>query len=263
MLKTLQILTLTISVVLFTAMLYQNSWISIKQKGYSVMYTKADNAHISEYLPFFEDGKSTVEGFFQTPFSSYFHIYIHPTRTSLDNTWQKDWNLPSFTSECWMVASGTAKKLDVISPKKWDSLACEHSYVQRLKVKRLLTHELVHVYHGQKNTSPDFSETMGIDWFVEGLAVYVSGQLDSDRLNRLKTFLKNNPGSPPTLNHFWKGKNKYGLSGSMVKYIDKKYGRDKLYELLSYNTLDSLLSSLNISEIRLIQQWKRSLLESK
>ena len=108
--------------------------------------------------------------------------------------------MPSFKSECWMVASGIAGKLDMISPKMWDKEACEHSYSETEKVQQLITHELVHVYHAQLNNSPDFSDTEAIDWFVEGLATYASGQCDSSRIKEIKKAIAENK-IPGTLAH--------------------------------------------------------------
>jgi hypothetical protein len=127
--------------------------------------------------------------------------------------------MPEFKSECQMVASGIATKLDVISPKMWDTEACEHYYSDNQKTQRLITHELVHVYHGQWNQSPDFSNVEGIDWFVEGLATYASGQCDEQRIADVKKAITENK-VPSSLDNFWTGKNKYGLSGSVVQFID-------------------------------------------
>lgn len=60
------------------------------------------------------------------------------------------------------------------------------------KTQQLITHELVHVYHGQLNASPDFSNVEGIDWFVEGLATYASGQCDSLRISEIKKAISGN-----------------------------------------------------------------------
>ena len=115
-----------------------------------------------------------------------------------------------------MVASGIAGKLDMISPKVWDKEAYEHSYSEPEKVQWLTTHELVHVYHAQLTSSPDFSDTEGIDWFVEGLATYTSGQCGSSRIKEIKKAIAENK-IPGTLDGFWKGNLKYGLSGSFNK----------------------------------------------
>jgi hypothetical protein len=127
-----------------------------------------------------------VKSFFDEEYKNSFTIALHPNRASLDSTWRKDWNMPSFKSECWMVASGVGARMDIIAPAKWDQQSCDHHYADKEKTLRLISHELFHVYHGQLNASPDFSKVNNIDWFVEGLATYASGQCDSSRLSSIK-----------------------------------------------------------------------------
>jgi hypothetical protein len=233
----------------------RDKWIIEKQNGYSLFYTTPDKKNIDEYNVYFENGKRTVEEFFQAPFHTGFDIYIHPDRASLDSAWQKDWDMPDFQSQCWMVASGVAHKLDLISPKMWDNLSCEHSYSDTLKTQRLITHEFVHVYHGQQNASPDFSDVSGMDWFVEGLAVYVSGQCDSTRIAQVKKAISENS-VPETLEDFWNGNLRYGLSGTVVMFLDKEFGREKLISLLRYNNIEALLISLETDGSEIIDGWK-------
>ena len=166
------------------------------------MFTKTDQQNIDEYKVFFKNGKNTVEDFFDASFIHDFDVYIHPDRRSLDSAWQKDWKMPDFNSQCWMVASGISHKLDIISPKRWDSLSCEHSYTERLETQKLISHEMVHVFHGQRNQSPDFNDISGVDWFIEGLAVYASGQCDSIRMSEVKKAISNN-NHPQSLGEFW------------------------------------------------------------
>ncbi|WP_299366678.1 hypothetical protein [Winogradskyella sp.] len=241
--------------VLTSFTIFQNNWIIEKHEGYALCYTDMDRANISEYQSYFEKGKTSVEKFFSNPFKTDFSIYIHPSRKSLDSTWQKNWNMPNFKSQCWMVASGVSNQLDIISPKKWESLACEHIYSDSTKTQNLITHELVHVYHGQYNVSPDFSDVVGIDWFVEGLAVYASGQCDSIRIKDVKSALSEGE-IPEKLANFWSGKLKYGLSGTLVMYLDKAYGREQLISLLTYNNLKEITETLGVTEDDMLSGWK-------
>ena len=230
-------------------------WNTYEQGGYHVSYTLLDQHNIKEYETYFTKGKRRVEAFFQNPFKDHFYINIHPSRVSLDSTWQRDWGMPDFKSQCWMVASGIAAKLDIISPKQWDSLACEHSYSNPIHTQRLITHELVHVFHGQRNVSPDFSDLTGMDWFVEGLATYASGQCDATRSSEVKNALIRNE-IPDTLSAFWSGKLRYGLSGTVVMYLDARFGRKKLSSLLRYNHLEDLLLTLETTESELLRDWR-------
>lgn len=60
-----------------------------------------------------------------------------------------------------------------------------------------------------------------------------------------------------SLDKFWTEKLKYGLSGSVVMYLDKICTRTKLIQLLKYNKLADLLLSLNITESALLDGWKK------
>lgn len=109
------------------------NWIIEKHKGYNLLYTSTDKKNKKEYIMLVENGLLSVKTFFNSSYNKLFDIYVHPNRYSLDSSWQKDWNMPDFKSECWMVASGVATKLDMISPRLWDKKACEHIYSETKK----------------------------------------------------------------------------------------------------------------------------------
>jgi len=159
-----------------------------------------------------------------------------------------------------MVASGISQKLDMISPVRWIIQSCEHDYTNKDETQRLVTHELVHIYHAQVNRSKDFSETDNLDWFVEGLATYASGQFTKDKLAQVQQAVKEN-NVPVSLNDFWKGKMRYQLSGSVLLFVDKIYGRKKLISLLPFTKKSEILSELNTTEERLMADWKAFLLK--
>jgi len=229
-------------------------WKSEKFPGYQVYYTAADSADIRDYNELIRNGISHVSSFFRSSYKTGFNVFIHPDRHSLDSTWQKAWNMLAYKSECWMVASGVGSGIDLISPKRWKEVACEHDYNETSKTQQLITHELVHVFHGQWNVSPDFSTTEGLDWFVEGLATYASGQCDSVRMAEVRNAVSANQ-VPQSLDDFWSGRLRYGLSGSVVMFLDHKYGRPRLMELLSFNKKTDILGNLNITESELLHEW--------
>lgn len=239
--------------------LLNDHWMMEAHEGYSIYFTNSDADNLKDYAVLFENGRKSVVDFFGDSFQGKFDINVHPNRASLDSTWQKDWNMPGFKSQCWMVASGVSDKLDVLSPKTWKQTACEHDYADSTETQRLITHELVHVFHGQLNISPDFSDVHGIDWFVEGLATYASGQCDETRISEVQMAVREN-NFPQNLSYFWTGNLRYGLSGSMVMYLDKTYGRDKITDLLKFNTLSAVLESLGTSESEILNGWKSYML---
>jgi hypothetical protein len=232
------------------------TWKTEKHIGYKLLYTTQDKESKKEYLLYIERGIDTVRNFFGVTFKNEFEVYVHPNRNSLDAQWRKDWYMPDFKSECWMVASGVAAKLDLLSPQCWDKESCEHDYADKTKTQQIITHELVHVFHGQSYVSPDFSDVTGLDWFVEGLATYASGQMSQVRLSEISKAVAKNK-IPSSLDNFWTGKLKYALSGSIVKYIDEKYGRSKLIELLKFNKQNEILGALETTESDLLNGWKK------
>ncbi len=225
--------------------------------SYHIRHDSIDIQQAQQIALWLNEGQDTIEAFFDRGFEHEYDVYIFSERDSLDKQWQKDWNMPEFKSQCWMVASGIAHRLDILSPRVWQTQACEHDHSDTLESKKLIIHELVHVFHGQNNPSPTFENVENIDWLVEGLAVYVSGQLNEERLNRAK-IEATEKGLPTKLADIWKGQNKYGFAGSMVKFIDNKYGRVVLVKLIAYTKASEILDILNISEETLIQEWTRS-----
>lgn len=242
-------------------MMPEDGWQTVRKSGYSYNYKVADAANNGDYQKLIDDGIASVRQFTGSSYKNEFAVYIHPDRASLDQQWQKDWNMPDFKSECWMVASGVGTRLDMIAPKAWDQQSCEHSYKDKDKTQRLITHELFHVYHGQQNVSPDFSEVIDLDWFVEGFATYASGQCDAARMSEVRKAIEANA-APTSLNIFWTGKLKYGLSGSVVMYIDRTYGREKLKSLLPFKKKEDLLNSLGVNEGDLLTGWKDFILKN-
>ncbi len=248
---------ITLAVLLWASIAQgQNPAMTKEFAKYFIRYTAESESQLSSYLKLFDRGMVEVETFFGKQYDSKFTIRLHPNRASLDRQWQQDWKMPDFKSECWMVASGISSQLDLISPHQWKSESCEHDYKDSLAAKELIIHELVHVFHGQQNASGDFSQVENIDWFVEGLATYASGQLNEKRLADVKAVIANGL-VPSTLDNFWTGKLRYGLSGSVVKFIDHKYGRQVLISLLKTQKKADLLAALKIDEPTLLDQWKK------
>jgi len=232
-------------------------WDSLVRKEYTLHYTKADKDKIITIDDELQSGFKHIVDFFHHSFINKFDVYIFPGRTLMDKQWQKDWGDSAFQSQCWMIASGVGHRLDILSPNAWEKEACDHNANDSIEIRQVIWHELVHVFHGQYNPDHSFNYIEKLDWLVEGVATFVSGQLDAKRLQRIKQIISEDK-APLSLDSFWKGQEKYGLSGSMVAYIDNKYGRNKLFELLKLTNKAAALKSLGISEIQLLADWKNS-----
>lgn len=231
----------------------------LTQQGefYRLHYQTIDKSQADKIAKWLDQGQSGVTGFFKSDFKKEFDVYIFPERDSLDAQWQKDWNMPEFKSQCWMVASGIAHRLDILSPRVWPTQGCEHDSSNEEATRKLVLHELIHVFHGQYNPSPTFENIDNIDWLVEGIAVYASGQLDIERIARAKSAILEG-GGPELLANMWKGEHRYGYSGSLVAYIDQTYGRDVLIQLIGLTTAEEVLTLLDVTEEELLKQWRLS-----
>lgn len=196
-------------------------------------------------------GKRSVEQFFGQKFLRSFRTIVCTDRASFDGYMMSRWK---FTSEPWMVATGVSDAFVILDPNTWKQQTVEHDGDDRMHVQQIVAHELTHVFHEQHNPTKDFTGADEIGWFIEGLATYVSGQL---RFGKSKDALEAiNTGKAPTrLIDAWSGRYRYGVCGSMVEYIDLKYGSERLKSLLVATSQAEVLRALNTTESDFISDW--------
>jgi hypothetical protein len=200
-------------------------------------------------------GIARVENYFDAKFTAAFDVQLFSTRQELDAYWGRLWGVPSFESSCWMVASGQEDTLVLLTPGAWDEFACEHDPRNAGHAANLITHELVHVFHDQANSVYAFEGMDPLGWFVEGLAAYVSGQLDTGELAPAIDAIRTN-NVPTSLATAWSGKYRYGVCGSIVQFIDRVKGRDTIKQLLAATSETDALNTLGWSEIELLTMWQ-------
>lgn len=198
-------------------------------------------------------GEAAVVAFFGEPFREDVRVTIAADRAEFNAAFPPEWGMTS--TECWMVGTGVAGFLAVLSPSAWARDACEHNATDPSEFQAIVTHELVHVYHGERNPTGDFTGMDDLGWFVEGVAILVAGQLgDDDRASAADAIAE---GAAPTrLAAAWSGKYRYGVSGSMAAYLDAKWGREKTKSLLAAVTQEELLASLGVTEDEFIAGWR-------
>lgn len=229
-----------------------------QQMGADVRAGPLDTATARALRPVIEQARARIEGFFGSPFRDPVTITLVPDRAAFTAVLRETWGVPE--TACWMVATGVADFLIVLSPRVWREQACEHDPADSQHVRDIITHELVHAYHGQHHPSRDFdfpaAEEMG--WFIEGLATYAAGQLDRPRLATAQQALAANA-LPARLQDAWSGRYRYGVSGSLVRFIDQRFGRRTLISLLPAASNGALLAPLHLTEAELLGAWRESL----
>jgi hypothetical protein len=220
---------------------------------YRIVAADADKELVADLKRHLDDGKKKVERFFGSPFKSSFVVEICPNRAALDDYFTKRWKMPK--TQAWMVAAGIADQLVLLSPRVWKTEAAEHNPSDVAYVRDLIAHELTHVYHGQHNPRPNFDGMDDMGWFVEGLAVLASGQLERSQKGRAAEALKAGR-APAKLADAWSGRYRYGVCGSMVEFLDHTKGRDVIKKLLSAVTNEEALRILNTTEQKFLDDWK-------
>jgi hypothetical protein len=159
-------------------------------------------------------------------------------------------------TQCWMVGVGSAGFLTVLAQSAWAAEACEHDPNDPAELQQIITHELTHSYHGQYNPTGDFTGMDDMGWFVEGLAVLVSGQMDLERNARAAAEAIAADAAPTSLATAWSGRYRYGVSGSLVQYVDETYGRGVIVEMLAFTANQQVLQRLGKTEEQLLADWR-------
>lgn len=193
------------------------------------------------------------------PFPEPIAVGIYPDRETFSAALSEAWGIPE--TACWMVGAADDHHLYLLSPSAWAAEACEHDPSDAGHRRRLVAHEAVHVYHGQVNPSPDIGLLEDVGWFVEGLATYVSGQLEAEHAGRAAEAIAAGSG-PGRLADAWTGPYRYGVAGSLAAYIDAEWGRDVLSTALTAQTTDELLGLLGVSEEEFLAGWEARVLAS-
>lgn len=227
----------------------QEAWV---MKGTPPSATEA--ALLRESL---QKGQQRIVQFFGKGFPKPFSVEVFPNRDRFDAYFQGRWKLPK--TQSWMVASGVSDTLTILSRDVWKTQASEHNPRDDEHYRELIAHEMVHVYHGQFNPTGDFDGMDDLGWLVEGLAVYVSGQLDHSHRQAANEAIRLGK-APTALATAWSGKYRYGVCGSLVRYVDQTWGRDKLKQLLSTTRPEDALKLLGTTEAALLAGWKKSVM---
>jgi hypothetical protein len=213
----------------------------------------ADSAVAPAIEAYAREGVALAEAAFGAPFPRPVTVHVYPDRASFDRHLVESWGMPEVA--CWMVGGAEEEALVLLSPRVWREEACDHDPGDAAHVRDLVAHEIVHVYHMQANPSNAFDTVQGLDWFVEGLATYVSGQLERSHAARAREAVEKGE-EPKSLDDAWTGPYRYGVSGSLTAFLAELVGRDGLVALLGATTRDEALLAAGLSEVEFLERWR-------
>jgi len=225
-----------------------------------IILQEKDIAFGTELLLALGEGRKRIEEFFGKPFPRPCDVEVFADRSAFDAYFQKRWKVAK--TEPWMVAAGVADRLLILSPRVWKTEAVEHNPADADHVRELVAHELVHVFHGQQNPTGDFEGMDNLGWFVEGLATYVSGQLSHEHRGAAAEAIQAGKG-PRRLADAWSGQYRYGVCGSMVEFVDHRWGHETIWSLLAVTKPDVALKLLGVTEAQFLEDWQKTVLASR
>lgn len=200
------------------------------------------------------EGAERVESLFGAPFARPVTVVVFPDRAAFDAHLREAWGMGE--TACWMVGGAEEEALVLLSPRVWREEACDHDPDDADHVRDLVAHELVHVYHMQANPSDEFEGVEGLDWFVEGVATWASGQLERSHAGRAREAVESGA-APVSLDDAWTGPYRYGVAGSMAAFVAERVGAGRMADLLDATTRGEVLDAVELDEAAFLEAWAR------
>lgn len=197
-------------------------------------------------------GATLAESFFGAPFPRPVAVRVFPDRASFDRHLRDAWGMVDVA--CWMVGGAEEGGLVLLSPRVWREEACDHDPADAAHLRDLIAHELIHVYHMQVNATDAFDGVDGLDWLVEGVATWASGQLERSHMARAREAVATGA-APATLGDAWSGPYRYGVAGSLAAFVGERVGAEGRRALLEATTLAEVLRAVGLSEEELLAEW--------
>ena len=235
----------------------EDGWLRRQANGITVEYRAIDEDIATQMFMHAEWGRVSIENFFSIRGPATFTARVYPDRASLANFFEL--NHPDTEHECWMVASANAREIVMLSPRLWATDACGHDGTNAMHVRQVITHEVVHVFHHQRNPDP-IRLQVEAEWFEEGVAVLVSGQLDAAARSAVKQFVQNGFAPTTLAQALSLSPNAYATAGSLVDYIHATHGVGQLLTLLGEDRSSGLFTRLGTTESALLSAWRQFVL---
>jgi hypothetical protein len=221
-------------------------WLQRQAGEVSYTYTSADAGLVTTITPVVASEAAKMTAFLGLPFGRPFGLTVSPDWATFADRFRMRYQV---APQCWVIATASGAGIELLSPRAWQ---CGHDGTSGEHLRTVLAHELVHVLHAQQT---DSGYSLGQRWIAEGLGVYASGQLDADYAGDAQR--RFNEGFVPTsLERLPDESGGYGLSGDLIRYIDRGWGRAMLRSLMRAETTAAAVAMLNETEASLLARWR-------
>ena len=184
-----------------------------------------------------------------------FNIFIAPSRKEYDRFVAHLTKIPTSKGR---VAQPQMADLYLLSPNAYPKDA-ESVYLGPNGVydkglyRRTVVHEAVHM--AEEYLSPKGAMETRPQWWKEGLAVYVSGQYKKDR--DIKELIKSSLDKIPDIRGV-KGANSYVWGWSIIRYIETRFGKNKILNILEKQVDLDLHKTFKIQQQVFEKEWQKT-----
>lgn len=182
------------------------------------------------------------------------NIFITPRRRDYDRLVAHLTRVPTHN---WRLGQPQGHDLYLISPKAYpkdisanylnSSGTCDMAMY-----KRFIAHEMVHMM--EEYVSPKGAMEVRPQWWSDGLAVYLTGQY-RDRVSSKHIKADLAAGRLPSIDGM-KGAPAYTWGWSLVRHIERRFGRKKFRSVLLESNTSDIPGFLKISRKALEKDWQ-------
>ncbi len=218
-------------------------WLVLANASARLEFQATDQSRAAAWLELATTGRQAVAAFFRQPADGPYTVRVYPDRPGFEALWRAN----GFQPACWMIGRATKSLVEVLSPRLWAGEGCGHSEAETAVI---LTHELTHVLHAQRNPLPEVNYATALKWFNEGIAIYLAGQLTDGMRARARAWAQSP--SPGGLSGLGISADTYAVGGALVELLDQRSGRGALWTALEATSTADLLSALGSTEAEVL-----------
>ncbi len=185
------------------------------------------------------------------------NIFIAPDRKEYDKLVSHLTKIPTGKGR---LGQPQGQDLYLISPNAWptdvhpDYLGPDGA-CDKMVYRQFLEHEIVHMI--EEYSSPKNAMKIRPQWWGDGIAVYATGQY-GDRINREEIKKDLAADKLPQIIGL-KGREAYVWGWSLVRYIEKYFGREILKKIMLESCTEDILGFLKLRKNKFELEWRAAI----
>lgn len=221
-----------------------------------ILFSANDAAYVEETYAHFSNGLEVAAAYFGPgELLPFFTVYLAPEREEYDFLVSHLTTVPTGKGR---LGQPQGSELYLLSPGAYsrDALAVylgPDGKYDKVFYHDVIAHEVVHMM--EEYFSPCGAMAVLPKWWQEGLAVYLSGQYEKDVSLRKYMLADFSKGGVPAIGDL-RGGSSYVWGWSIVQFIEKRFGKEKIREIVRNSMTIDVEKSLGMEPARFEQEWR-------